>query len=255
MQRHAALALLLVLACGLSSSASAMSWRLFAGREECITEHMPDYQWELVKHKEQTPEHTHVLVDLGFVITSRYGTEANKAAVDFTVYGPDGNSVHKEESVSETEIAVTAEGGQGPWRACFRVSKGQILRPSVIVKISYYTVNSMSLVGTSFEWQRDSVPAAGAPAAVDPKHLGTVEQVEEVSQGLQRLDYYLMNVTNEQRYLYARTVRHLRTAESTKTRTLGYMLLICGTIVAASVVQVLGVRMMFKSNRKHGLII
>lgn len=87
--------------------------------------------------------------------------------MDFNVYGPDGTSVHKEESVSETEIAgtgnpcgcglrafllvfvcmqaltmlvltnawpclvvaaaaVTAEGGQGPWRACFRVSKGQV---------------------------------------------------------------------------------------------------------------------------------
>jgi hypothetical protein len=67
---------------------------------------------------------------------------------------------------------------------------------------------------------------------------GTVEQVEEVTQGLQRLDYYLMNVTNEQRYLYARTVRHMRTAESTHSRALGYSLLICGTIVAASFVQV-----------------
>lgn len=38
-------------------------------------------------------------------ITSRYGTEANKAAVDFNVYGPTGNSVHKEDAVSETEIA------------------------------------------------------------------------------------------------------------------------------------------------------
>lgn len=172
-------------------------------------------------------------------ITSRYGTEANKAAVDFNVYGPTGNSVHKEDAVSETEIAgkgqrggpwhrmscptlppacdwtadimllattfaVTAEGGQGPWRACFRVSKGQvgrtlvpphlhqhglvpcvhptrvgiaccclqILRPSVIVKISYFTVNSMSMVGTNFEWQRNSAAGGETPEAVDPKHLG-----------------------------------------------------------------------------------
>lgn len=40
------------------------------------------------------------------------------------------------------------------------------------------------------------------------------------------------------RYLYARTVRHLRTAESTHARTFGYMMLICGTIVLASFVQV-----------------
>ncbi|KAI7846327.1 hypothetical protein COHA_000164 [Chlorella ohadii] len=210
----------------------------------------------MVKAKEKTPEHTHVLIDLGFVITSRYGTEANKAAVDFSVYGPDGKQVHHEEGVSETEIAVTAEGGQGPWKACFRVSKGQILRPSVIVKISYFTVNSMSLVGTQFEWQRDTKTGGteGSPS-VDPSNLGTADQVREVTEGLQRLDYYLTNITNEQRYLYARTMRHLRTAESTHARTMGYMLLICGTIVAASFVQVLGVRMMFNRGRRHGLII
>lgn len=61
-----------------------------------------------------------------------------------------------------------------------------------------------------------------------------------MTQGLQRLDYYLMNVTNEQRYLYARTVRHLRTAESTYSRTFGYMILICSTIVLASFAQVCG---------------
>lgn len=43
-------------------------------------------------------------------ITSRYGTEANKAAVDFTVYGPEGNQVHHEEGVSETEIAGERRG-------------------------------------------------------------------------------------------------------------------------------------------------
>ena len=62
-------------------------------------------------------------------------------------------------------------------------------------------------------------------------------------------------MTHEQRHLYARTVRHLRTAKSTYARTLGYMLLICGTIVCASLVQVLGVRMMFNSKRARGLII
>ncbi|KAL4854397.1 hypothetical protein ACK3TF_004907 [Chlorella vulgaris] len=302
MSRLACSALLLAV---MVTQAQAISWRLFAGREECITEIMPDYQWEMVKNKEQTPEHTHVLVDLGFVITSRYGTEANKAAVDFNVYGPTGNSVHKEDAVSETEIAGKGQRG-GPWHrmscptlppACGstaeimllplqlllregrahggRVSVSardrlvlcvhpahagiaccclQILRPSVIVKISYFTVNSMSMVGTNFEWQRNSAAGGETPEAVDPKHLGTIEQVEEVTQGLQRLDYYLMNVTNEQRYLYARTVRHLRTAESTYSRTFGYMILICSTIVLASFAQVMGVRMMFKNNRR-GLII
>ena len=48
----------------------------------------------------------------------------------------------------------------------------QILRPSVIVKLTYFTVNSMSLVGTSFEWQRDAAPAGPAPATIDASSLG-----------------------------------------------------------------------------------
>jgi hypothetical protein len=42
----------------------------------------------------------------------------------------------------------------------------------VIVKISYFTVNSMSMVGTNFEWQRNSAAGGETPEAVDPKHLG-----------------------------------------------------------------------------------
>ena len=67
---------------------------------------------------------------------------------------------------------------------------------------------------------------AAAPPPPPPSPAGTLQQVEEVTQGLQRLDFYLTNVTHEQRYLYARTIRHLRTAESTHGRTFGYLLLL-----------------------------
>jgi hypothetical protein len=52
----------------------------------------------------------------------------------------------------------------------------QILRPSVIVKVSYFTVNSMSMVGTSFEWQRNSAAGEVAAPTVDPKALGASAQ-------------------------------------------------------------------------------
>lgn len=235
-----------------------------------------------------------------------------------------------------------------PAPSCRPLLPPQVLRPSVIVKVSYFTINSMSLVrraaaaqegdvegrrrrregrddgrrppsharllalalagsppscppqvGTNFEWQRDTRPggqsgsntvdiaelgerghqrlereggaqegggwaaacawmlAASAsthgrptatpaplpPSPIPPAHptptrAGSKEQVQEVTQGLQRLDFYLTNVTHEQRYLYARTVRHLRTAESTKRRTLLYSMLLTLTIVAASLAQV-----------------
>lgn len=78
--------------------------------------------------------------------------------------------VHEREATSEEEIAVTADGNAGPWRVCFRVSRGQILRPSVVVKVSYFTVNHMSLVGTQFEWQRG--PAVGGDVHADASELG-----------------------------------------------------------------------------------
>ena len=186
-------------------------------------------------------------------MTSRYGTEANRAAVDLTIYGPGGETAHKEDGISDTEVAVTAIGGRGPWKACFKVSRGQILRPSVLVKLTYFTVNQMSLVGTTFEWQRHG-PTEPRPQE-DPKSLVTREQVDELSLGLQRLDYYLHNVTNEQRYLYARTLRHLKTVQSTHTRAFWYYLLTNSVIVLSAFAQVVGIRMLFRNSRKQGFII
>ena len=74
-------------------------------------------------------------------------------------------------------------------------------------------------------------------------------------EGLRRLEWYLANITHEQRYLHARTVRHLRTAESTHGRALGYSLLIYTVVVAAAAAQVLGVRLMFARSRRTGIII
>lgn len=231
--------------------AEAVSWRMFAGREECLGEYIPESQWEVVSQQQQE-----ALIDIGFVVTSRFGTETSRASVDFTLLDPEGQVIHREEGASETEVAVTARGGRGPWRACFKISRGPVLRPSVMVKVSYFTVNHMSLVGTKFEWQRGGGgQAGGAAAQLDPQLLGTSEQVAELSRGLQRLDYYLQNVTNEQRFLYSRAVRHLRTVESTHARAFWYYFLIYSVIMMASTAQVLGVRMMFKASRKQGLII
>jgi hypothetical protein len=210
-------------------------------------------------------------------VTSRFGTETSRASVDFTLLDPEGQAVHHEAGASETEVAVTARGGRGPWRACFKISRGPVLRPSVMVKVSYFTVNHMSLVGTKFEWQRGGGgQAGGAAAQLDPQLLGTrlardeaqrsaagsgswvrppepdcestpahpstpagtSEQVAELSRGLQRLDYYLQNVTNEQRFLYSRAVRHLRTVESTHARAFWYYFLIYSVIMMASTAQV-----------------
>lgn len=95
--------------------------------------------------------------------------------MDFTLYDPAGRIIHSEVAVSSAEATVTGHGGQGPWRACFKVSRQQILRPSVIVRLSYFTVNSPTLVGTHFEWQRTPPEAGGiqlSPGGVTAGELG-----------------------------------------------------------------------------------
>jgi hypothetical protein len=193
-------------------------------------------------------------IDVGFLISSKYGGEGNQAAVDVKIYDPQGVVIHEENSQAEGELELESPGGgQGPWRVCFKVARGQILRPSVIVKVSYFTINADMMLGTAFEWQAED--ADHAIPEVDPSMLGTQDQIKELQQGLVKLDHYLRNVTNEQKYLYARTVRHLKTAKSTHTRAFWYSLLVSSVIAAASFVQVAGVRMMFKNSRKQGLII
>lgn len=76
------------------------------------------------------------------------------------------------------------------------------------------------------------------PTNPTPNSPGTNDQVQSLADGLQRLDYYLHNVTNEQRYLSSRTERHLQTVRSTHSRALWYYVALYGVIVAASFAQV-----------------
>lgn len=159
--------------------------------------------------------------------------------MDWVLYDPAGNAIHKEDAITSTEITAPGVGGQGPWKACFKVSRRHLLRPSVMVEITHFTVNSPSLVGTHFEWQRPA-PKGSVPldlSTVKPGELGTTDQVEGLAEGLQRLDYYIHNVTNEQRYLSRRADRHMQTVRSTHARTLWYYIALYLTIVAASFAQ------------------
>lgn len=177
--------------------------------------------------------------------------------MDVRILNPQGVEIYSEGGVSQSEISTTSEGGRGPWRVCFKISRGKILRPSVMVKVLYFTINHMNLLGTAFEWQRGAAATTTPPAnqKVDLQSLGSAEQVEALAQGLQRLDHYLVNVTHEQRYLSARTIRHLATVQSTHRRTFWYYLALYSMVVLAAFAQVVGVRLMFKGNRRHGGLI
>ena len=258
-------------------------WKIY--REECFTEYMPDQQWKFVSAELSNPEETPVFVDLGFLVSplplcppppitfhisialsprtykqqqihsqtqvsSKYGTEETKAAVDYAIYGPKGEVIQSELGVHEGEFGGHTKGGRGPWKVCFRVASGALLRPSVTVQINYFYINYDEFLHEGFDWENDE-----EQHKIDPKDLGTKEQIESLQHGLLRLDHYLLNVTHEQRYLYSRTLRHLRTAESTLRRTFWYYIAIYSAICLASFSQLVAVRLMFKKSRKQGLII
>lgn len=104
-------------------------------------------------------------------VSNKYGNERSRASVDLVLKNPSGDSFYTEEGLSDDELSVGAKGGRGPWLACFRVAKGRLLRPSVIVKITHFTVNYVELVGTDFEWQRRGAGSPGT-ADMDSSHLG-----------------------------------------------------------------------------------
>jgi hypothetical protein len=176
-------------------------------------------------------------------VTTKHGTEESKAAVDYAVYDAKQQMLRHENGVSEAEVGLSHKGGRGPWRICFRVSSGALLRPSVMVKMSYFSVHYEDYAG-EFDWENEN-PDFHAKH-LDAAALGSKEQIEDLEHGLLRLDHYLQNVTAEQRHLYGRTLRHLKTAESTLRRTFWYYLAIYCVICAASFSQLFVVRMMFK---------
>ena len=81
------------------------------------------------------------MVDIGFLVTTKHDVEDDKANVDYGVYGPSNALLTSERGVSEGEIDLhTAAEAAGPYKLCVRVSGGKLLRPSVIVDISYFSV-------------------------------------------------------------------------------------------------------------------
>lgn len=227
-------------------SAHAFAWRLFAGREECINAYLPDRQWKHIQKTGQVGK-AEVMVDAGFLITTKHDVEDDKANVDYGVYSPSNKLLTSGQGVSEGDVEtnVVAESS-GPYKLCVRVSGGKLLRPSVIVDISYFSVyydgdDAGSVVFHSGEDE-------GVETEKDT--LATHEQISDIENGLAKLDRYMHNVTSETRFLYARTLRHLRTAQSTLARTKWYYFAVYSIIVSSSVAQIAVIRFLFRKNQR-----
>ncbi len=215
-------------------------------REECVSVYLPQKHWDFITHKypSQTNQ-AHVVLDLAFLVTTKHDVEDDKANIDYGIYAPNNALLKSENGMTEGEVDLRAGAeAQGPWKLCVRVSGGKLLRPSVIVDITYFSVYYDGDDGPSFDWQEED----SSTADVDHGSMATHEQISDISQGLGRLDRYLVNVTHEQRFLYARTLRHLKTAKSTLSRTKWYYGGLYAAICLASFSQIVVIRLMFKKS-------
>lgn len=209
-----------------------------------MSEYLSEKQWAYVTKKFPDTTKARVVIDIGFIVTTKHNVEDEKANVDYGVYSPKNVLLKNENGVTEGEVEITTTAdAKGPWKICYRVSGGKLLKPSVIVDLAYFQVNFDEYIDDTFEWEEESTQK------LSHGEIGTHDQVVSIEMGLNRIDRYIENVTNEQRFLYARTVRHLKTAQSTLSRTYYYYFAIYFAIILASVSQVLVIRMMFKKVR------
>lgn len=247
-------------------SASALSWRIYNGWDECVAAYVPDHQWELLQQslKEHTvgavqaDVATDVVVEAGLLVADEYGSEAYRGAVNITVFDPAGKEIHAVNGTQDSEIEVDSHGLKGPWKLCFKVDREAAYKaPSLLMELSYFTVNHRALLGTSYEQEKTTKqplpPNAAndhpqAAAHFDKEHMPTLDQVNEVMDGLVMLDAHLQGVEHEAHHLTMRTTRHLKTIKSTHYRTMFYYLGIYTAIVGASFLQVAGVRYMFSGS-------
>lgn len=225
--------------------ANAFAWRLFAGREECVNAYLPDNQWLHIQKTGQV-KRANIMIDAGFLVTTKHDVEDDKANVDYGVYSPSNKLLTSEQGVSEGDVELnTLAEASGPYKLCVRVSGGKLLRPSVIVDISYFSVfyDGDDLAAIEF-------PEVEEGQEADHATLATHDQILDIENGLAKLDRYMHNVTSETRFLYARTLRHLRTAESTLARTKWYYLAVYSFIVMASVAQIAVIRFLFRKSQR-----
>lgn len=250
-------------------SASALSWRIFAGWPECVSTYMPDAQWDILQqsltaHSEpgqhQADVATFLVIEAGVLVANEYGSESYRGAVDIEIYDPVGKKVFEVAGVQDKEIEFDGgHGVKGPWKMCFKIAQHDTYKaPSVLLELSYFVVNHQSLIGSSYEHERSTKQALSPGASeehpeahlghFDVDHMPTLDQVNEVMDGLVMLDAHLQGVEHEAHHLSMRTTRHLKTIKSTHFRTMVYYLGIYSAIVGASFLQVAGVRYMFSGS-------
>eukprot|EP01024_Parvocaulis_polyphysoides_P056609 TRINITY_DN59899_c0_g1_i1.p3 TRINITY_DN59899_c0_g1~~TRINITY_DN59899_c0_g1_i1.p3 ORF type:complete len:270 (-),score=34.04 TRINITY_DN59899_c0_g1_i1:269-1078(-) len=250
---------------GMTWTATALQWRLYSNREDCISEWAPNEQWNLLieslkrQGKPTDNVNAHVIISIGFLTVDKRNAN-NRGAVDIQIKSPSGEVVYQEEALEEKELEVNAYGGQGPWQICMKISKKKGSKASVLLDLTYMTINQRSLVGTAWEMLRRDTGQQGqgqqetvdlmAQLVSKSTELADKTQIAELSKGIYDLDALLMAVVREQRHVQHRTEAQLQVVAGTKSRMLWWSFVQALIIVAASLFQVYMVRQLFERKAK-----
>eukprot|EP00210_Caulerpa_lentillifera_P007311 g6988.t1 len=250
-----AIAAILLLTC--FHCASCVSWRIFLGREDCVSESIPENQLAILresfrKRNAKFPDKLNVLTEVGFLVANKYGEETSRGTVDVYAKNPDGEIIYKNEGVKEDTFSLVGRGSPSGWEVCFKISHAESsVQHSLTIELSYFTVNMRALVGTGHEKMKDSGSSdLGLGVDVDVDSLAKTEDIGKVASALRSLYIQLSSIRQMERFLKMRTERHMKTVKSTHRRTLFWSSIEALVIISASLVQVLVVQRFFNSTNK-----
>jgi len=237
--------------------ASALSWRIFVGREDCIEESIPENQIAMLREsfarrKAEMPTRLNVAVDVGFLVTNRFGGETARGTVDVTATAPNGDVIYTNKAVKEDTFSIVSRGEMTGWEICFKIAHSEGSTQPLTIELSYFTVNMRSLIGTEHERSKDGlqIDATLPGLDVDVDALAKSEDLGKVMSGLRSLNMQLTTVRQMCHHLKMRTDRHMRTVQSTHRRTLYWSFIVALVLISASLFQVYAVRRFFNSTNK-----
>eukprot|EP01025_Chloroclados_australasicus_P015738 TRINITY_DN175_c0_g2_i1.p1 TRINITY_DN175_c0_g2~~TRINITY_DN175_c0_g2_i1.p1 ORF type:complete len:306 (-),score=22.59 TRINITY_DN175_c0_g2_i1:222-1139(-) len=255
----------IICVCFLVQGVNGLSWRLYQNREDCVTEWVSEEQWQLLldnlkaQGRSLDGVKTNIILSTGFLVVNQQGAVNHKGAVDVVVKTPNNEVLHEETGLQEKELELTTFGAQGPWQICFKINKVVGNRASVVLDLTYFTLNQRSLVGTAWEMNKMRAAADFGSGSKDGEdlmqqlvsrsvELADSKQVAELSRGIFDLDAMLMAVFREQKHIEHRTEAHLQMVQGIKSRMLWWSLFLSMVLIAASLFQVFAVRQLFKKH-------
>lgn len=247
---------LLIWLCFVSNHVSAISWRIYQGREDCVLESIPEKQIAMLrnsfaKRKVEMPENLNVAVDVGFLVTNRYGGETARGTVDVTAKSPSGDVIYTKNNVKEDTFSIVSRGSTHGWEVCFTMAHSEGSTQPLTIELSYFTVNMRALIGTEHEKSKEGIQIETAlQLDVDPEKLAKSEDLGKVLTGLRSCNMQLVSVRQMGHHLKMRTERHMKTVKSTHRRTLLWSVFVAAVLIGASLFQVFAVQRFFNSTNK-----